>query len=82
MTNTPEVPQAISQDMVTVLRAIATDIENGLHPKTSSLVVVMENRDHSVQIFGAGGSNYYRMMTLLTRGQHKLISLHTLGGGL
>ncbi len=73
MSNIAELPQVTLSDISRVLRAIADELDNGLYPNAANILVILEERNHSVHLFGGGGTDYYRAMTLLTRGQHKLV---------
>lgn len=75
MVNLVELPSATLQDVPTVLRSLADNIEAGHYGRAINAVVVLETDDEGmrIELFGAGGHNGVRItMGLLAMGQAQL----------
>lgn len=68
--------QSTLADIPRVLRSIADEVESGNFTDSVNMVCVLEAGDKQVELFGAGGTDYYRCMALLARAQHKLIEMN------
>lgn len=69
-----ELPQATLQDAHKVLRAIADEAEEGEYRKVQNGIVVLENEDGDVHIFGLCGTDYYRAFAMLHLGIENLLT--------
>ena len=57
-----------------VLRAIATEIDEGYFKNVCAAVLVLQH-DDGVDVFGCGEADFYRSLALLKMGEHHLMGV-------
>lgn len=72
MSNIYELPRATLADIPRVLRAIADEMEAGKYGKTQAAVVVLEDENGVLNMFGGGAADYYRGIALLGLASHSM----------
>jgi len=69
-----ELPQATLQDAATVLRAIADEAEKGEYGKVQNGIVVLEDTNGNIRVFGLCGTEYYRAFAMLHLGIENMLT--------
>ena len=69
-----ELPRATLQDVPTVLRSIADQLESGVYGPPLNAVVVTESKEGRIEVFGAGSFNeWLHSIALLHLGINEIV---------